>query len=53
MGVGDELAVNVPVEEDVLVDENAKMIGVESGEVLGNGSVEMVDNSCRFAGAGA
>lgn len=53
MGVNDKLAVDVPVEEDVLVDESPKVVRVESAEVLDNGKVEILDNSGRSVGAGA
>lgn len=53
MGGNDGLAVGVPVEEDVLVDESPKVVRVESTEVLDNGKVEIVENSCRSVGAGA
>lgn len=58
LGVDDGLAVNVPMEEDVLVedvlvDESLKVNLVESAEVLDNGSVEVLDNSSSSVGAGA
>ena len=49
----DGLAVDVPVEEDVLVDESPKVVRVESAEVLDKGKVEIVDNFCRSVGSGA
>lgn len=52
-GVDDGLAVNIPMEKDVLVDGSLKVNLVESAEVLDNGSVEVLDNSSSSVGAGA